>query len=147
MGRRRKIQEIVLLHRRPLKANKTTLKNEVCFAFWKSIPAPALPPPSVPALYRNMGRFSDEKRGHLQTDSFCSPGRTFCFTQDRCDLCLGYLDPELSCTRPILDEHWHGFFWLKFHRVFKMSQELSILQPAVSAETGWWSGPTRVLLL
>ena len=33
MGRRKKIQETVLLHRRQPKANKTTLKNEVCFAF------------------------------------------------------------------------------------------------------------------
>ena len=33
MGGRKKIQETVLSHRRQPKANKTTLKNEVCFAF------------------------------------------------------------------------------------------------------------------
>lgn len=51
-----KAKEIVLLHRREPKTN-THFKNNVCFAFWKSIPLAFLP-----SLCRDMGRFSNEKR-------------------------------------------------------------------------------------
>ena len=68
MGRRKKIQETVLLHRRQPKANKTTLKNEVCFAFWKSIPAPALLHPLHLLYIETWGDSLMRREGGMSTD-------------------------------------------------------------------------------